>query len=140
MSSRRLSDLHPMVAVMAEDWLRESRDLGLDLLVTCTLRSNEEQARLYAQGRTAPGRIVTYARAGESYHNYGLALDFVPLIEGKPTWKTTGPDLEQWMLAGELAEEHGFEWAGRWKRFREFPHIQAVYGLSISDLKRGLRP
>ena len=140
MSSRKLSDLHPKVASMACDWLKECRDLNLDILVTCTLRTNEEQERLYAQGRTAPGRIVTYARAGSSYHNYGLALDFVPLIEGKPTWKTTGRDLELWTLAGELAEEHGFEWAGRWTRFKEFPHIQFTFGLSISDLKKGLRP
>lgn len=140
MSSRKLSDLHPKVAIMAEGWLRESRDLGLDLLITCTLRTNEEQSRLYAQGRTTPGRIVTHARAGQSFHNYGLALDFVPLVEGKPTWKTTGADLELWTLAGELAEEHGFEWAARWERFKEYPHIQATFGLSISDLQRGLRP
>lgn len=140
MPSRKLSDLHPKVQLMAEGWLRECRDLNLDILVTCTLRTSEEQNRLYEQGRSKPGHIVTYARGGESFHNYGLALDFVPLVEGKPTWKTSGYDLELWTLAGELAEEHGFEWAGRWTKFREFPHIQCTFGLSISDLKRGLRP
>jgi peptidoglycan L-alanyl-D-glutamate endopeptidase CwlK len=140
MSSRRLSDLNPKVQILAEGWLRECRDLNLDILVTCTLRTNADQDRLYQQGRTNPGSIVTYARAGQSYHNYGLALDFVPLVEGKPTWKTSGRDLELWTLAGELAEEHGFEWAGRWTRFREYPHIQVTFGLTITDLQRGVRP
>ena len=39
----------------------------------------EEQTALYAIGRTSPGKVVTKARAGESYHNYGLAFDWVPL-------------------------------------------------------------
>lgn len=37
--------------------------------LTCTHRSNEEQARLYAQGRTAPGPEVTKAKPGQSKHN-----------------------------------------------------------------------
>ncbi len=140
MASRRLSDLHPKLQGPAYQWLRACADTGLDILVTCTYRSPEEQERLYAQGRSEPGRIVTNAKPGESYHNYGLALDFVPLVDGKPTWKTTGLDLEMWELAGGLAEEHGFEWAGRWSRFKEFPHIQMTFGLSTGELLDGGTP
>jgi peptidoglycan L-alanyl-D-glutamate endopeptidase CwlK len=48
-------------------------------LIYCGRRTMEEQTALYSLGRSAPGRIVTKAKAGESYHNYGLAFDWAPL-------------------------------------------------------------
>jgi peptidoglycan L-alanyl-D-glutamate endopeptidase CwlK len=122
--SRSLEDLHPKVREQAEKWLAATKKAGLDILVTCTYRSPEEQQELYDIGRTKPGKIVTNAQPGQSLHQHRLALDFVPLRNGKPVWGTQGTDLELWTKAGELAEAFGFEWAGRWKRFREFPHIQ----------------
>lgn len=104
---------------------------GIDLLVTCTYRSDEEQARLYAIGRTKPGRRVTNAKPGQSMHNFtvggkpaSLAVDVVPLRAGKPVWGTTGADLALWQKVGKLGEAAGLEWAGRWTKFREFPHFQ----------------
>lgn len=44
-----------------------------------TIRTFAEQEALYAQGRTKPGKVVTNAKAGMSYHNYGLAVDIVLL-------------------------------------------------------------
>jgi peptidoglycan L-alanyl-D-glutamate endopeptidase CwlK len=38
---------------------------------------------LYAIGRTKPGKKVTKAKGGTSYHNYGLAFDIYPFINGK---------------------------------------------------------
>jgi peptidoglycan L-alanyl-D-glutamate endopeptidase CwlK len=106
---------------MATEWLKRAKAAGLDPLITSTLRTNAEQTALYAQGRTAPGKIVTNAKAGQSAHNYGLALDFVPMVNGKPEWNSKHP---HWKQLGEIAESVGFEWAGRWTTFREFPHIQ----------------
>ena len=40
-------------------------------------RSPWRQAWLYAQGRTRPGAKVTKAKPWESYHQHGLAADFV---------------------------------------------------------------
>jgi peptidoglycan L-alanyl-D-glutamate endopeptidase CwlK len=119
--SRSLEDLRPQVREMAQTWLTAAKYEGLDPLVTCTLRSNAEQALLYAQGRTVPGLIVTNAKPGQSAHNYGLALDFVPMVNGKPEWSGKHP---HWARLGALAEEAGFEWAARWVKFRELPHIQ----------------
>jgi peptidoglycan L-alanyl-D-glutamate endopeptidase CwlK len=120
--SRRLEDLKPHIEAMARQWLALAKAQGLDPLVTCTLRTAAEQTALYAQGRTKPGDIVTWAKAGESSHQYGLALDFVPMVNGKIEWSAKHP---HWQQLGELAESVGFEWAGRWpKNKREFPHIQ----------------
>jgi len=81
-------------------------------IVTCTLRTIEEQAALYAQGRediatvnalkrlagmppieADTNRIVTHARPGYSMHNFGLAFDVVPLDAGKPIWNVSDPVL-----------------------------------------------
>jgi len=121
MSSRNLDDLSPLVRPMVDAFLYAATGAGLDLLVTCTLRSLAEQAELYAQGRTSPGRIVTEASAGESAHNYGMAIDIVPIVNGKPDWR--GAD-RVWQQAAALGEAAGLEWAGRWVSFPEEPHFE----------------
>lgn len=122
--SRLIEDLRPIMQPRARAFLSACDAEGIDLLVTCTLRTLVEQAKLYAQGRTKPGQIVTRAKPGQSAHNYGLALDVVPMRAGKPVWSTSGNDLILWLRVGELGEKSGLEWAGRWVAFREFPHFQ----------------
>jgi len=128
MSSRKLTDLHPQMQPLVTRFLANARAAGIDLLVTCTYRSNEEQTALYAIGRTKPGRIVTRAKAGQSKHNHtlnnkpaALAVDVVPLRDGKPIWSASDP---VWKQVGEIGEKVGLEWAGRWTTFREYPHFQ----------------
>lgn len=136
-ASRSLSELLPPVKRRAESLIELCHRNGIDLLVTSTYRDAESQNALYAQGRTAPGRIVTNARGGQSYHNWRVAFDVVPLRDGKPVWITTGSDGALWQTLGELGESLGLEWAGRWKRFREFPHFQFTGGLSLADFADG---
>lgn len=121
MSSRSIADLRPVFATRAIAWLDECRHAGLDVLITCTFRSMSEQNDLYAQGRTLPGKIVTRAAGGQSSHNYGLALDFVPMIAGKPEWSGKSP---AWDQAIALAEKHGMESLAHEPRFPEKPHLQ----------------
>jgi len=113
--------------------------LGVSVLLICTHRSGEEQDRLYAQGRTAPGRIVTNARAGHSKHNVvdaqgnpaAEAFDVVPLLHGKPMWSATDdpntPEDEAWVWArvGEHGVAVGLVWYGSpGAKFPEKPHFQ----------------
>lgn len=117
---------------LANKFLNDCSTAGISLLVTCTYRSGAEQNALYAQGRTSPGKIVTNARAGQSKHNNllagkpaALALDIVPMRDGKPVWGTTGDDLLLWQRVGAIGEAAGMEWAGRWQgKLVEFPHFQ----------------
>ncbi len=113
---------------------------GLDFITTSTFRDNESQNALYAQGRTAPGKIITNAKAGESFHNYRCAFDIVPLRNGKPVWGTTGEDLVLWKKIAAVAKAHGLEWAAEWKTFKEFCHFQYTGGLTLADLKAGKIP
>ena len=138
-NSRRLEDLHVKVRAKAELFLGKCEAEGIDVLVTCTWRDDEAQDALYAQGRMRPGKIVTKARGGESFHQYKVAFDIVPLRNGKCVWGTKGEDKKLWVHLGELGESVGLEWAGRWKGFPEFPHFQFTGGLSIEDLKGGRR-
>lgn len=142
-SSRKIADLHPTVQPLAQQFLDKCAAEGIDVLITCTYRDNEAQNALYARGRTIteengqPVRIVTRARAGQSAHNYRLAFDVVPVRDGKPVWNTTGADLLLWMRLGDIGEALGFEWAGRWTTFKEFPHFQYLGGHPLSYFEQG---
>lgn len=82
-------------------------------------RSLEEQDKLYAQGRTTPGEIVTLARAGLSPHNYGCASDWTIFTDGKPEWlKAKDPRWEEYEQACEKA---GARWGGSFS-FQDRPH------------------
>ncbi len=125
---------------------------GIPILVYSTYRSLEEQAKLFRQGRSwgdiqkkithfrengleelgdiiikagpQKGPLVTNAGPGESWHQHRVAFDFVPLRSGKPVWKTTGQEAGLWTRVGSFGEEVGLTWAGRWKHFKEFAHMQ----------------
>ena len=128
MASRRLEDLDPELRKLAQRHQDACAVLGIDLLIYCTYRSNAEQAELYVQGRTALGRIRTYAKPGASNHNAtrdgipaARAYDCVPIRQGKAIWNNDDP---AWEIVGEEGEKLGLSWAGRWLSFREFPHFE----------------
>ena len=136
-NSRDLDDLHPIVTAKARELMARCNTEGIDLLVTSTYRDAASQAALYAQGRTAPGRIVTHAQPGQSFHNWRVAFDVVPLRHGKPVWDTSGANGLLWQQIGALGESLGLEWAGRWHKFRECPHFQWTGGLTLADFQAG---
>lgn len=138
-NSRSLDDLTPATYSKALAFRAACDAAGIDLLVTSTYRDHESQAALYAQGRTAPGKIVTNAKPGQSWHNWRCAMDVVPLRNGKPVWSSTGEDAKLWQRVGELGESVGLEWAGRWKSFRELAHFQNAQGKTIAELQAGAK-
>ena len=89
-NSRDLKDLHPIVQAKAQAFIHSCKKAGIDVLITSTYRDNESQNALYAQGRTSPGKKVTNAKAGQSWHNYRVAFDFVPIVNGKAQWNDIG--------------------------------------------------
>ena len=110
-----------------------------------TLRTFAEQDALFAQGRTKPGSIVTNARGGSSYHNYGLAIDIVLLVDKDKngTFETASWDLKtdfdgdgksDWQEIVAIFKRYGYEWGGDWK-FVDAPHFQKTLGKSIAELQ-----
>jgi peptidoglycan LD-endopeptidase CwlK len=138
--SRSLDDLDPRFRALVDPWLADCAAAGIDLLVTCTLRTNEDQAVIYAQGRTTPGSIVTNAKAGQSAHNpnaagKALALDVVPLVHGKPDWTGTSP---LWDEVANLAQARGLDWLGApGSPFKELCHFQMKDWRSLSGPSNG---
>lgn len=129
MASRNPQDLSLDAFSLYNKFGMGMKDAKIDYILTCTYRSDDEQAKLFAQGRTAPGNVVTNAPPGQSAHNCvnpaggpaARAFDIVPVVNGKPCWDSANP---VWQSVGKIGEAVGLEWAGRWKSFKEFPHFQ----------------
>lgn len=132
-NSRSLSDLNPKVAALASEFINRCKNEGIDVIITSTYRDAESQNKLYAQGRTEPGKKVTNAKAGQSFHNWRVAFDFVPVVNGKAAWN----DVALFTKCGEIAESVGLEWAGRWVKFKELAHCQYTGGLTLHDFQQG---
>ena len=82
----------------------------IQLMPTCFYRSAEEQARLYAQGRTSPGRIITYCDGHEkrSEHQRWRAIDFVVVVDNELIWA----HVKDYDKLGAFWKRLGGRWGG----------------------------
>ena len=116
----------------------EALDGRAECRFTHTLRTFAEQDDLYAQGRTKPGKVVTRAKGGDSTHNYGLAVDIVLMVAGKPVWDIKmdydKDGRSDWMEVVDIFKRYGWQWGGDWK-FVDNPHFQKTLGHTIAELK-----
>lgn len=113
-----VSKLNPTLKNLMNKFLSACKAQGIDLIVTQGYRSVEEQNALYAQGRTAPGKIVTNAKGGESQHNQGKAFDVCFLINKKASYSG------DWNKIGMIGRNLGLTWGGDWKQFSDRPHFE----------------
>jgi peptidoglycan L-alanyl-D-glutamate endopeptidase CwlK len=118
-SEKVIATLLPPVRPIARALVQKAASAGITIRVISGLRSYEEQAALYAQGRTAPGKKVTNARAGYSNHNFGIAFD-VGVFEGNKYL----PESPKYKAVGALGMDLGLEWGGNWKTIVDQPHFQ----------------
>ena len=142
--SRDKSLLYPPFAARLGEFEARLADAGLPFFLFMGLRTFEDQDELYAQGRTKPGPIVTNARGGDSWHNFGLAADLV--LDGKSekpgiqwSWDIRA-DLNadgrnDWLQMAEIAVSCGLESGWFWKRFPDAPHVQDRFGLTLAEAK-----
>lgn len=122
--SRDLTDLQPAIREKCELLIANCKAVGIDILITCTLRDAAAQDWLYASGRTRKGKILTNARSGKSKHEFGLAFDFCVMTAGKCDWNNS----EAFAKVGAMGEAVGLTWAGRWRgSLREVGHFEIDY-------------
>lgn len=127
-----ISKLHPDLRPLASNFINDlDANHGIKLRAYSGLRTFDEQKKLYAQGRTEPGSIVTNAQPGYSYHNYGLAFDAVEIKNGQAVWNNPN-----WTKIGQIARQHGLEWGGNWTSFKDMPHFQLTKGIISSLLAK----
>ncbi len=137
LSAEKLASLHPIVTLRGRSMVDLCGHAGLAILVTQGLRTWAEQDALYAKGRTiAPigkPHIVTNAKGGQSWHNFGLAFDIVVLDSvGKADWDSSHPG---WRKAADVGKSVGLEWGGDWKGFKDLPHFQYTGGLTLAECR-----
>ncbi|MDR3012719.1 MAG: M15 family metallopeptidase [Chitinispirillales bacterium] len=117
---RGLSVLHPQIRGKAERLMELCRENGLPILITETLRTKAEQDALFAQGRTAPGNIVTNAEYPRSAHCWGVAFDFCRNVRGREF--DNGDRFFD--SVGALGKSVGLFWGGDFKSFKDLPHFE----------------
>ena len=138
-SIERVNKLHPKLRAECLALLDKAEALlpaNITIRVVQGLRTIEEQDALYAQGRTAPGKIVTKAKGGKSYHNYGLAIDFCLLIDGKVSWVVDA----NWMKVVKVFKDAGWTWGGDFKSIKDNPHFEKTFGWKVADLLKLYKP
>lgn len=125
------NDLLPLVKKKANDLIYVMKKLNRPIRITEGFRSIERQNELYAQGRTTAGNIVTNAKGGESFHNYGVAFDVV--------FTNTGynPPAMDWEILGFIGKRLGFDWGGDWKSFVDRPHFEMPLKYKLKDFQNG---
>ena len=117
-NSRDINDLREDVRGAVKIFLARCEAAGMDVLITNTLRDDEYQAKLYAQGRTTPGSIVTNSKT-TTFHGAGLAFDICKNVKGHEY-----DDLAFFSSCAKIGKEIGFSWGGDWKSFVDRPHFQ----------------
>jgi len=118
-SESMIATLLPVVQPLARALVQKAKLADIKIKIISGTRTYEEQDALYAQGRTAPGAIVTNARGGHSNHNFGIAFD-VGVFEGAKYLQSS----DKYRAVGVLGEDLGLEWGGNWKTFVDQPHFQ----------------
>ena len=130
-SEARLALVYPGLTDKAHQMAEMLSTETIVIRVTQGLRSWAQQAAIFAQGRTAPGEIVTEAPPGYSYHEFGCAFDVVPMVNGEPDWNLTHPS---WPRIIAIGESLGLNAGARWHK-PDTPHFEMTgrFPLNVPD-------
>lgn len=147
----RVAKLHPKI----RDEVRSLIDAAeakfpatIAIRIVQGLRTFAEQDALYAQGRTNKKLpLVTNSKAGQSYHCFGMAIDFALLYDkdGNGAYETLSWDLlkdfdkdgiADWLEVVDVFEDAGYTWGGRFNSIKDNPHFEKNFGLHWKELLR----
>ncbi|WP_250277718.1 M15 family metallopeptidase [[Clostridium] colinum] len=117
--SRDITLLHPDLQIIIPKFLKECEKHNLIVKITDTLRTKQEQNNLYAQGRTKPGKIITWVKYPYSNHNWGMAFD-ICRNDGKGAYNDSG---DWFFKVGEIGKKFGLSWGGDWQP-QDKPHFE----------------
>lgn len=147
---KRIDQIHPMLCdELHRDYNEISAKLGDRIAVRFTqvFRTKKEQQDLYNQGRTTPGKKVTNALPGQSFHEYGLAFDIALLYDknGDGNFEEVSWDIKRdqdrdgksdWMTVVNFFKSKGWKWGGDFKSFKDYPHFEKTFGFTWKQLAR----
>lgn len=134
-SEARLAEVHPKLAEKIRSMAEMLSLENITIRAVQGLRSWAQQAALYAQGRDSDGyivdlkKVVTHAKPGTSWHNFGLAVDVAPFDSGVPDWNSSHP---AWKRIVQVGESVGLVSGSTWRTFPDWPHFQLTGRLPVS--------
>lgn len=133
-TERNLLSLQCEAQRAARRSVKAIRNAGIDARIISATRTYPEQNALFRQGRFGnPGPVVTNAKAGQSWHNFGLAWDVGIFENGK----YVPDDVRPYKAAAQHGKVDGVEWGGDWKTFKDFPHYQfGTGGKGVSTARK----
>jgi peptidoglycan L-alanyl-D-glutamate endopeptidase CwlK len=133
----RIAQSHPKIREELKLYYTECNNKlpkGVRLRFAYVYRSIAEQNVLYNQRPK-----VTKAKGGQSIHNYGLAFDYVIMLDkdNNGTFETIEWDLKSpyHKVVVDYFKSKGYEWGGDWKSFKDYPHFQKAFGYTWKSLK-----
>jgi|DewCreStandDraft_4_1066084.scaffolds.fasta_scaffold64100_2 hypothetical protein len=126
-----LEALHPYFRDKVIELISRARKKGIELAVVETYRTRAKQMEYKSMGNK-----YTRTGAGASKHQYGLAVDLVPIVNGEPQWHNRA----LWYKVGIIGERLGLRWGGRWRRPYDPGHFEWTGGLSTEELASGMFP
>lgn len=141
-SIARVAKLHPKIRDEVKALIEQAEagfPADVKIRIVQGLRTIEEQDALYAQGRTKPGKKVTNAKGGSSFHNYGLAIDFAIIYGTELSWDIMvdkdKDGVKDWQEVVNIFKAAGYEYGGDWKSIKDYPHLQKSFGYTWQQLK-----
>jgi len=145
----KINTLYPGIRPIAYRVLTDAKRLiRIPMNITDGIRSLEDQLACYQKGRektpngwvvTDRRKVVTNAKPGLSFHNYGLAWD-AAFAGSDPYLETLPKDSRDalWQCYGSICKMHGMDWGGNsidlGNGVKDLPHAQLTYGLTIAQL------
>lgn len=126
----KLAGIHPDLRQKVERILAAMLALGFPMFVVAGVRTTEQQQKLYAQGRSLPGKTVTNCDGviKKSDHQpkadgFGHAVDCAFVNDPNTPLDETWSDKSPWKVYGEMAKALELEWGGDWAGLLDRPHI-----------------
>ena len=126
-----LSSLHPYFRDQVLKLIAKCKSKGIELAIVETYRTHAKQHEYKTMGGD-----YTTAKAGQSRHQYGLAVDVVPIVKSKPVWNSAS----LWRKIGAAGEKLGMRWGGRWRNPYDPGHFEWTAGLTSRHLSAGKFP
>jgi hypothetical protein len=126
-----LNALHPFFRDRVIELVNACKRKGIELAIVETYRTPSKQREYKTMGRN-----YTNSGAGKSKHQYGLAIDVVPIVNSVAVWDNAA----LWRKIGVTGEKLGLRWGGRWRRPYDPGHFEWTGGASTYNLVAGVFP
>lgn len=126
-----LEALHPYLRDRVKELIRICKDKGIELAIVETYRTVAKQNEYKSMGKK-----YTRSVGGLSKHQYGLAIDVVPIIDSVAVWN----NIAVWRKIGVAGEKLGLRWGGRWRRPFDPGHFEWTGGLTGVQIASGSSP